>query len=353
MSDERRLTSHASRLTAPLLSCAALGLVFWGLHQLDMPMIRFMRSVHEPWIEAGGDLLGRLGSGAALVAFSVVLLVAGRIRMKPALFHAGLQGLVAHGLAALATQLIKHTIGRPRPRVTHEGEFQFEPSLASGFDSFPSGHASASFAVATVLARHFPRLGWVSYLVAALIACSRVWRGSHFPTDILMGTMVGVLSGALVAYSYMGWPTIFSRTFARLALASTAVFMLFWPTVQSAQGRPSETLLLGIGVMAILLGLGWRWQLVRKGEAERACLWPLVLCWVGLALTTGLWLVSVAALLAGLAWLVSRRQAPAPFESAEGAARTSHGPWIDIALVASFVLAFAALQLLHGLLPIL
>jgi len=301
------ITLHPSLITwLPFaLSCAALALIFWSLHQLDLPLIRFMRSVHRPWLEAGGDLLARLGSGAGLVTFSASLLVAGRLWMQPALFHAGLQGLLAHGGAALVTQLLKHTIGRPRPRVTQEGEFQFEPSLVSGFDSFPSGHASASFAVATVLARHFPRFGWAGYLAAALIACSRVWRGSHFPTDILVGATVGVLSGALVAYAYLDWLTLFSRTLTRLALALAAVFALFWPMVQASSNGQGALWLVGIGMVAILAGLGLRWKVVFSGRTVTPYPWSLVLMGVGLALSTGSWLVSAVALPAVAAWTVT------------------------------------------------
>lgn len=302
------ITLHPSLITwLPFaLSCAALALVFWGLHQLDLPLIRFMRSVHQPWLEQGGDLLARLGSGAVLVAFSAALLVAGRLRMQPALFHAGLQGLVAHGAAALVTQLLKHTIGRPRPRVTQEGEFQFEPSLVSGFDSFPSGHTSASFAVATVLARHFPRLGWIAYPAAALIACSRVWRGSHFPTDVVAGAAIGVLIGALLAYSYLDWLTVFSRMLTRLALALSAVFVPFWVMAQSSSDHQGAAWLTGTGIVAILVGLGLRWRAAFDGQSTDAGSWPRLLLGAGLALSTGLWLISAAALLALVAWRVSR-----------------------------------------------
>nr|MBI3612337.1 phosphatase PAP2 family protein [Nitrospirota bacterium] len=299
------LPPHASRLTSVALCCVALGLIFWGLHQLDLPLIRFMRSVHQPWLEQGGDLLARLGSGAVLAAFSAVLLVAGRLRMQPTLFHAGLQGLVAHGVAALVTQLLKHTIGRPRPRVTQEGEFQFEPSFASGFDSFPSGHTSASFAVATVLARHFPRLGWIGYLAAALIACSRVWRGSHFPTDVAVGAAIGVLIGALPAYSYLDRFTVFSRILTRLALALSAAFAPFWVMAQSSSDHQGAVWLTGAGMVAILVGLGLRWRAAFGGQSTDAGPRSRFLIGAGLALSTGVWLVSAAALLALVAWVVS------------------------------------------------
>lgn len=343
----------ASCLVPLALSCAALGLIFWGLHQLDMPLIRFMRSVHQPWLERTGDGLARLGSGAVLVGCSVSLLVVGRIRMRPALFHAGLQGLWAHGVAALATQVLKHTIGRPRPRVTQEGEFSFEPSMVSGFDSFPSGHAAASFAVATVLARQFPRVGWAVYSVAALIACSRVWRGSHFPTDVLVGATIGLVVGALIAYSYMDWRRVLSRTVTRLMVALTTVFTVGWPMVQASSNRQGAAWLAGLGLVSVLVGLGLRWKAVFSGTAATSSPWPPVLMGTGLALSTGFWLVSAAALLAGLAWALSQIRTPDRSGVSGPPGQASCNPWSEVALGLALVLALATLQSVKGLLPIL
>ena len=58
--------------------------------------------------------------------------------------------------------------------------------------SFPSGHTSAAFMVATLLAYFLPQLLPVLYLWAALVGFSRVVLGVHFPTDTLMGMALGV-----------------------------------------------------------------------------------------------------------------------------------------------------------------
>ena len=58
--------------------------------------------------------------------------------------------------------------------------------------SFPSGHATVSFACATVLALAVPRLAWPLYTLAALIAFSRVYVGVHYPFDVLAGAVLGV-----------------------------------------------------------------------------------------------------------------------------------------------------------------
>ena len=65
--------------------------------------------------------------------------------------------------------------------------------------SFPSGHASSSFAAAYVLAKEFGRKGAWGYLPASLIAISRIYVGVHYLTDILGGAILGTGS-AIVLY---------------------------------------------------------------------------------------------------------------------------------------------------------
>jgi undecaprenyl-diphosphatase len=57
--------------------------------------------------------------------------------------------------------------------------------------SFPSGHTSAAFMMATVLGYYFPPLMIPLYCWATLVGCSRLVLGVHFPTDILVGVLLG------------------------------------------------------------------------------------------------------------------------------------------------------------------
>lgn len=64
--------------------------------------------------------------------------------------------------------------------------------------SFPSGHSQSSFAASTAIFLNNKRWGIASYVVAALIAFSRLYLYVHFPTDVLVGILLGLIIGYVV-----------------------------------------------------------------------------------------------------------------------------------------------------------
>jgi undecaprenyl-diphosphatase len=96
----------------------------------------------------------------------------------------------------MTSGLLKVWIERDRPPLANP-----EPAtlvdLPSTY-SFPSGHATVAFACATVLALAVPRLALPLYVLAALVAFSRVYVGVHYPLDVLAGAVLGVALALLV-----------------------------------------------------------------------------------------------------------------------------------------------------------
>jgi undecaprenyl-diphosphatase len=93
-------------------------------------------------------------------------------------------------------RLIKVLAGRLRPL---EQKLRFRSRIVGSY-SFPSGHATTSFGLAWVVARSYPYLAVeVSvYLVAAMIAFSRVYVQEHYPLDVLGGAILGSLVSILL-----------------------------------------------------------------------------------------------------------------------------------------------------------
>jgi undecaprenyl-diphosphatase len=86
-------------------------------------------------------------------------------------------------------------LGRARPKLYETvGHFEFRFfAFDSDYVSIPSGHATAIFAFATVIAIFWPRGRLLLYTIAAWIALSRVLIGVHYFTDVVLGAILGII----------------------------------------------------------------------------------------------------------------------------------------------------------------
>jgi len=95
--------------------------------------------------------------------------------------------------SALVNGLVKALLPRNRPVHLHEHPHRLRTPRTT---SFPSGHASAGFLAATLLADGRPeRAGW--YGLAAVVAASRIHVRSHHASDVIAGALLGVALGHL------------------------------------------------------------------------------------------------------------------------------------------------------------
>ncbi|MCI9272998.1 MAG: phosphatase PAP2 family protein [Clostridiales bacterium] len=95
---------------------------------------------------------------------------------------------------------IKNIVERVRPCNVYPNLDILIPR-PNGF-SFPSGHAASSFTASVILFRANKKWGIGAFIMASLIAVSRVYLYVHFPTDILAGIFLGIGVAALILLIY-------------------------------------------------------------------------------------------------------------------------------------------------------
>lgn len=148
-----------------------------------------------PWISRLGD------KGILWIVLGLILLLVGKRDRET-----GVQILIALVFSVILCNLIlKNMVDRIRP---FEWNTAVQLLVARPTDpSFPSGHTSASFAAVTVLILNRWKGRWAAFVLALLIAFSRLYLYVHFPTDVLGGLVLGTICGILAVSVWRRWRT--------------------------------------------------------------------------------------------------------------------------------------------------
>jgi undecaprenyl-diphosphatase len=172
-----------------------------------------------------------------LAVGGLIVLWKGGIRARAMLLVLGLSIAVTD---AVVVDTIKGIAERPRPNEVQEGARTVDLAkakprfLALGQplqitieqpglppvtgNSFPSGHASNNFAMATVVFLFYRRWGWLAFLPAALVSYSRVYVASHWPSDVVISSLLGAGLACLVAGIFaLAWTRWSARFFPAVA----------------------------------------------------------------------------------------------------------------------------------------
>lgn len=148
------------------------------------------RACHREHVRRFFAVVSRLGDGV----FWYVLIL-----MLPVLFGRQAIAVSLHmaavgGVGVLVYKALKARLVRERPFIQHA-------SIARGTApldqySFPSGHTLHAVAFSSVAVAYFPILAWLVLPFACLVAVSRVALGLHYPSDVLVGALLGALVAA-------------------------------------------------------------------------------------------------------------------------------------------------------------
>jgi undecaprenyl-diphosphatase len=166
-----------------------------GLLKFDHVVFRAINNGwHSTWLDPVFLVLSYTGLGQIQFVLALFLLLSKELKYM-------VMPLLANILASgvVVTQLSKHLLDRDRPSNLWYAIAQEDWHS----HSFPSGHTTTSFSVAVTLllmTRGSKRewIGWSSLVWASMVGVSRIYRGVHWPTDVLGGACAGAFTACLI-----------------------------------------------------------------------------------------------------------------------------------------------------------
>lgn len=159
---------------------------------MELRFLDFLQTIHTPLLDKILAFITSLGNaGIIWIVLAVVLLILPKTRKTGIIVAAALlMDLI------LCNLILKNLVARVRP---YDVNTAIAILIKKPLDfSFPSRHTAASFAAMTALFLAKMKKAWIAALVlAVLIAFSRLYFYVHYPTDVLGGAVVGILSGII------------------------------------------------------------------------------------------------------------------------------------------------------------
>jgi membrane-associated phospholipid phosphatase len=150
-----------------------------------------LRGYHPLWLDRVMWAFTQIGNGAVGILLGIFLYFSGDRRL-------GIELLLGILTLWLTVELIKAIVERSRPYLT------LEAARIIGWRerdlSFPSGHTSQAFFMATLFSHYLnvsPLMGGVIYGVATIVGFSRIYVGAHYPRDVIGGAILGTVWGIL------------------------------------------------------------------------------------------------------------------------------------------------------------
>lgn len=167
--------------------------------------IDLLRNINHNRNEGLDDTFSAISATARPFAISVPVLVygIGLINNNKTLREKGLTMGASFIVASGISTTLKYAFNKPRPYITYP---DIEKVSVGGSPSFPSGHTSDAFSNATSLSLAFPKWYVIvpSYTYATAVGYSRIHLGVHYPSDVIVGAIIGTGS-AFLCYRAQKW----------------------------------------------------------------------------------------------------------------------------------------------------
>jgi len=187
---------QAQRILASMLlvfSLLAISLVWSSGQRMDAWAFLYfnLRGSRPLWLDRVMLGFTQIGSGLTALAIALVLFLAGNRLL-------GYELILGTLTLWLVVELVKALVRRSRPFI-HLTQARIVGYRAGG-RSFPSGHTSQAFFMATLMAQHFHAsvgVVFLLYALALLVGITRMYVGAHYPRDVLAGAILGSAWGLL------------------------------------------------------------------------------------------------------------------------------------------------------------
>lgn len=184
-------------ITLPLL-LGALALHFFHSYKT---LFWSLQIEHSYWNDRFFFLLTGLGNAIYLGLFCILIMLLLRKNLQQRSSHLVLSFLLSSVVVVVCKNLIWPEV--PRPSMVFGKEFL---TLVSGVDvcgwrSFPSGHTTTAFALLSVMATWVgKKYGILLGILALLIGYSRIHLNQHFPLDVAVGGIIGIISNSVALH---------------------------------------------------------------------------------------------------------------------------------------------------------
>jgi membrane-associated phospholipid phosphatase len=187
-----------------LVLCLLLPIQFIHPQTADIRILRTINIGRDTRLDPSFKLFT---NSAAPVAVGVPVLIFGAGLIKKDTLDVNKSIYIGASVisAVVITSILKYSIDRPRPFDTYP---DIEKATRAGSPSFPSGHTSDAFSLATSLSIAYPKWYIIvpGYAWALTVAYSRMHLGVHYPSDVLAGALIGAGS-AYLCYKGQQWLT--------------------------------------------------------------------------------------------------------------------------------------------------
>ncbi len=185
-----------------LLVALILGALTWPHDQTLLQRLHFWSGEQENAAQRIAYFLGTWGDYLTYnLPLAIAIWLYGAWSKSSAWRRIAIVCFLGASLAGLFDDCFRLTLGRPRPDAQMpDGFYGIAHAFRGGFQSFPSGHAASVFGTAASLLVVDLPLGLITTVYALAVVWARVELYRHYPSDVIVGSIIGIYFGLMIGY---------------------------------------------------------------------------------------------------------------------------------------------------------